>query len=112
MVKNGISTGDTNKFIHCIWYCVWSGSSRFERDEANFIKELKRNCAIGAISGFVATAAAIGASPIPFSDCAMLVPNEVAMLSSITAIYGINVTKGFISTVLACTIGAYQHKKA
>ncbi|MEA4933381.1 MAG: GTPase [Lawsonibacter sp.] len=53
-----------------------------------------------------ATAAAFGEgfSPIPFSDCAVLIPTQVAMIASITAIFGLDVNKsaimGFVSSAL------------
>ena len=61
--------------------------------------KLKRNCAISAISGFVVRAASTGASPNSFSDCALLVPNEIE-------IYGIHATKEFLTAMFISTIGA------
>jgi uncharacterized protein (DUF697 family) len=34
-------------------------------------------------------AAGVGATPIPFADAALLVPNQVAMIARITAAYGL-----------------------
>ena len=40
IIKTARKSGDTDRFIHCIWYCVNSTSSRIENDELNFIKVL------------------------------------------------------------------------
>ena len=33
--------GNPGKFIHCLWYCIASNSSRVEREEEEAIKQLK-----------------------------------------------------------------------
>ncbi|MCR4655347.1 MAG: 50S ribosome-binding GTPase [Lachnospiraceae bacterium] len=55
-----------------------------------------------------ATAAAIGEClvPIPLTDCAMLIPTQVAMIASITAIFGFDVSKSVITGFISATIGA------
>lgn len=50
-------------------------------------------------------AAAAGASPIPFSDVAILVPIQVGMLAKITSIFGLELSKGSLSTLVASVIG-------
>lgn len=37
VISDGIKTGDINKAIHCIWYCVSATSTRFENAERDFI---------------------------------------------------------------------------
>lgn len=56
-----------------------------------------RNWAIG----YITTSFGVGFTPIPFSDAALLVPNQVAMLAHITAIFGISVDKAMISSIIA-----------
>lgn len=51
-------------------------------------------------------AAATGAIPIPFSDAALLVPEQIGMLASITAAFGLPIEKGVITTIVSSTIGA------
>ena len=52
-----------------------------------------------------ATAAATtGAIPIPFSDAAALVPIQVGMLAGITAVFGFEVKRAFLSTLVSSTI--------
>ncbi len=41
------------------------------------------------INQAVAVAAGVGATPIPFADAALLVPNQVTMIARITAAYGL-----------------------
>ena len=65
----------------------------------------KRKCAAAIIAASVASSAAVGGSPIPFSDCFLLAGVEVAMLSSITAVYNLDITRGFITAFISCAIG-------
>lgn len=65
----------------------------------------KRDCAMGAVATAVSLAAAAGASPIPFSDCLVLIPIEAAMITSITIIYGVSLPTGFVAEFLTGTIG-------
>ena len=60
----------------------------------------------GIIATNAAAAAAAGAVPIPFSDAAVLVPIQTTMIAEITAVFGIGVSKGFISAFISATIGA------
>lgn len=51
--------------------------------------ERKRQAATRVITQAVAIAAGVGATPIPFSDAALLVPTQVTMIARITAVYGL-----------------------
>lgn len=55
-----------------------------------------------------ATASAIGEClvPVPLADCAMLIPTQVAMIASITAIFGLDVSKSVITGFISSTVGA------
>ncbi len=57
-----------------------------------------------------AAAAAVGATPIPFSDAFILAPTEIAMITAITNAYGFSIKKGVIvgivEALLATAIGA------
>ncbi len=68
--------------------------------------EEKKRYAQAAVA--TATAAAVGecAIPIPLADCAVLVPTQVAMIASITAIFGFDVSRSLITGFLSATIGA------
>ncbi len=69
------------------------------------LEEKKRHAQMAVAS---ATAAAVGecAVPIPLADCAMLIPTQVAMIASITAIFGFDVSKSVITGFISSTIGA------
>lgn len=54
----------------------------------------------------VVAAAGEGAAPIPFSDCALLIPTQVGMIASITVIFGFDVNKSIITALLSSSIGA------
>ena len=75
----------------------------------------KRKHAQAAVT--TAAAAAVGEClvPIPLVDCAMLVPTQVGMIASITAIYGIEINTsmivGFVSSIIG-TGGATVAGKA
>lgn len=194
-IKEGSESGDINKAIHCIWYCVSMASNRFEAQEIEWIKsfteesriyhipviivltqafgpktqemkkyiesinleviqivpvlaedyemndgyrvkaygldalieimqealpseivdtlmnvqqvnlKLKQKRAQAAVAAGAAAAAAAGAIPIPFSDAALLVPTEVTMLASITAIFGFDISKAVLVTLISSIIG-------
>jgi uncharacterized protein (DUF697 family)/GTP-binding protein EngB required for normal cell division len=60
---------------------------------------VKRKQAIAVIAGATVAAAAVGASPIPFSDAALLIPIQTGMIVGIAAIYGINIGKAAITSI-------------
>lgn len=66
---------------------------------------LKINKAHGVVVAASAAAAATGAIPIPVADCAVLIPEQAAMLASITSIFGLPIQKSTIITIVSATIG-------
>ena len=52
------------------------------------------------IAASVTAAVAAGATPIPFSDAAILVPIEVGMLAGISKVFGLNLSKGLMGTLV------------
>lgn len=67
--------------------------------------ESKKKMSQAAIATAVAAAAATGASPIPFSDAALLIPVQVSMIAGITAIFGLDISKSFLTAFVSSTIG-------
>ena len=67
--------------------------------------ELKKKRARSVVLASASAAAVTGAAPIPFADAAVLIPNQVAMLSGITAIFGIPIEKATLAAILSATIG-------
>ena len=64
----------------------------------------KKNKAHGIVVASASASAAAGASPIPFSDAFILIPIQVGMLASITAVFGFNLQKSFLVTLISATI--------
>lgn len=66
--------------------------------------ESKKRRAQAAVAAATAAAFGEGFSPIPLADCAVIIPTQVAMIATITAIFGLNINKsilmGFVSSVL------------
>lgn len=50
------------------------------------------------------TAAATAASPIPFSDAALLIPIQATMITSLYKANGANISQGFVKGVLKATV--------
>lgn len=69
------------------------------------LQEKKRH-AQAAVATAALAAAGAGAAPIPFSDCALLIPTQLGMIASITVIFGFDVNKSIITALLSSTIGA------
>lgn len=54
---------------------------------------------------YIATSFGVGFTPIPFSDASVLVPMQIGMLAHITAIFGVNVDKARIASIIAAVGG-------
>jgi uncharacterized protein (DUF697 family)/GTP-binding protein EngB required for normal cell division len=57
------------------------------------------------VAGASATAAAVGATPIPFADAALLVPVQIGMLVGISAAFGLDANEAFFATLLSSVTG-------
>ena len=66
-------------------------------------KKLRAQAAVATAS---VAAAGEGAAPIPFADCAVLIPTQLGMIASITVIFGFDVNKSIITALLSATIGS------
>lgn len=69
------------------------------------IEEKKRRAQAAVATASVA-AAGEGAAPVPFSDCAMLIPTQLGMIATITVIFGFDVNKSIITALLSATLGS------
>lgn len=67
--------------------------------------ESKKKYAQAAVATAVATSFGEGFAPIPFSDAAVLIPTQVAMIASITTIFGLEINKSFLTGFVSSTIG-------
>ena len=68
--------------------------------------ESKKRAAHAAVATAVAAAFGEGFSPIPFSDAALLVPTQVGMIAGITVIFGMDISKSFLTGFTSATIGS------
>lgn len=66
----------------------------------------KKKRAQAAIATATLAATGEGAVPIPFSDCALLIPTQLGMIASITVIFGFDVNKSILTAFLSSTLGA------
>lgn len=67
--------------------------------------DLKKGKAQAVVAASAATAAAIGAVPIPFSDAAALIPEQVLMLAGITVAFGVPIEKASLVAIISATVG-------
>lgn len=68
--------------------------------------DLKVAASRKVILGSVAAACAAAASPIPFSDAFVLVPIQVGMLAGVSASFGLDVSRAFLTTLVGTVVGA------
>ena len=67
--------------------------------------KMKKRRANAIVATAAAAAAATGAIPIPFTDAAVLVPEQIGMIASITGVFGIPVEKATVTALISATIG-------
>lgn len=65
----------------------------------------KKKQAHNIVAAAATAAAAAGASPIPFSDAAILAPIQIGMIARITSVFGLELSKGTLSTIVSSAIG-------
>ncbi|SCW46046.1 small GTP-binding protein domain-containing protein [Ruminococcaceae bacterium YRB3002] len=73
-------------------------------EKANYDLKVKRSRAV--ITSASLTAAAIGATPIPMADAAILIPDMITMLVGITMAFGLPVNQKSTQDIINNTIGA------
>ncbi len=59
----------------------------------------------GIVATAAVAAAAAGATPIPFSDAVLLIPIQIGMLAGLTAAFGVDLSKGFLASLVASAGG-------
>ena len=65
----------------------------------------KRKRAHAAVATATLAAAGEGAAPIPFADAALLIPTQLSMVATITAIFGLDVNMSILTAFLTSTLG-------
>ena len=68
--------------------------------------EAKKKASQGVIASAVAVSFGEGFAPIPFSDAALLIPTQVGMIAGITVIFGMDISKSFLTSFVSATIGS------
>ena len=68
-------------------------------------RQMKNDKAQAIVVSSASLAAATGATPIPFADSFLLVPEQISMLAGITAVYGLPVDQATMTAVISATIG-------
>lgn len=58
------------------------------------------------VAGAAAASATAGATPIPFSDAAVLIPIQTGMMAKIAAIFGLGISKGTLATLAGAAFTA------
>lgn len=64
----------------------------------------KKNKSHAVVFTSSSAAFAAGAVPIPFSDAAVLVPIQVGMLAGISVVFGLELSKAFLSTLISSSL--------
>ncbi|HHV28080.1 YcjF family protein [Acetivibrio mesophilus] len=68
--------------------------------------ESKKKASQAVIAAAVAGAFGEGFAPLPFADAALLVPTQISMIAGITVIFGLDISKSFLTSFVSSTIGA------
>ena len=68
------------------------------------ILEQKRFTAYAVTYGATLTSFTIGAIPLNFADSTLLVPIEIALVSSVFKIYGVNLSKEIVKTLVGSSV--------
>ncbi|MFS8779434.1 YcjF family protein [Synechococcus sp. W55.1] len=67
--------------------------------------DLKADAAFKYVSGYVASAAFIGAAPLPFADAPLLVAAQIGMIANISFIFGYKASPEFYYSLMAALAG-------
>ena len=67
--------------------------------------EEKKRWAQSAVATATVVAAGEGAVPIPFSDCALLIPTQISMIAAITVAFGLEINKSILTGLLSSALG-------
>lgn len=67
--------------------------------------EAKKKASQTVIATAVAGSFGEGFAPVPFADAALLVPTQIGMIAGITVIFGLDISKSFLTSFVSATIG-------
>ena len=84
---------------------AWAASQKASLDQ-------KKKAAHKVVVKFAAAATVVGATPIPVADSALLVPTQLGMLVKISKIFGIDLSRNFLGTLVAAMAGTSMGGRA
>ncbi|GAB7140782.1 GTP-binding protein [Deferribacterales bacterium RsTz2092] len=85
--------------------CNWKKLVDYSIEKAEqYLLKLKREEANTIITKATVAAGAVALSPIPFSDAALLVPIQTAMIFKIFSIYGVSLGKAVVTNVASAVL--------
>ncbi|MFC3848152.1 YcjF family protein [Helicobacter baculiformis] len=79
--------------------------SEMQKKAKEELRQRRKDDAHNAILGYTTAAATIGATPIPFSDFALLLPTQIAMIIHISKIYDLEVSEENAKTLVTTFVG-------
>ena len=65
----------------------------------------KKKRAQAAVAAAVTAAFGEGFAPVPFADAAMLIPTQITMIATITAIFGLDINKSILTSFVTSALG-------
>ena len=65
----------------------------------------KKKRAQAAVAAAVTAAFGKGFAPVPFADAAMLIPTQITMIATITAIFGLDINKSILTSFVTSALG-------
>lgn len=68
--------------------------------------DAKKKASRGLVAAAVAGSFAEGFAPIPFADAALIVPTQISMIAGITVIFGLDISKSFLTSFVSATVGS------
>ncbi|HBN83975.1 MAG TPA: GTPase, partial [Clostridiales bacterium] len=78
-------------------------STLYNVQKASIAAKVKH--AQGIVTATVAAGFTEGFTPVPFADAALLIPTQVAMIASITAVFGLQINRGIITAFIYSALG-------
>ena len=66
----------------------------------------KESLASNYVHGFALASFGEAALPLPFSDISLWIPTEVTMIAKITMIYGLEIKKSILTSLISCLLGS------
>lgn len=78
-------------------------STLYNVQKASIAAKVKH--AQGIVAATTAAGFTEGFTPVPFADAAMLIPTQVAMIASITAVFGLQINRSIITAFIYSALG-------